>query len=256
MRGAPAGDDIVTFNNLMLAAKEPLACKSLTMLRYWAFAGFHELVGDVRRSAAAMRRIAADSYYHPNGFAKIQLVNSGDWGPKLRLHVWCADLGCSTHGSEDIHDHFWDFSSAVVAGKLLAETYICEAAPAKGTERLQHYELVRGVGGRHGLRRVGAASLKRISSRHFTAGQIHGLRAKALHRIEPLDNKVTATLVLQGPHQPIVNRVFRRAGSARRGAQGDIHPLSTFELRQLLDLAREAGPCLTTKLDRTPSKAI
>ena len=55
--------------------------------------------------------VAARSYWHPNGYAKLVLADSPQG--QTRLHIWTE-----TGDGGDIHDHAWDYQSTVLAGKF------------------------------------------------------------------------------------------------------------------------------------------
>ena len=60
--------------------------------------------------------VAARSYWHPNGYAKLVIADSPQG--QTRLHVW-TEIG----DGGDIHDHAWDYQSTVLAGALREERY-------------------------------------------------------------------------------------------------------------------------------------
>ncbi|WP_433269263.1 hypothetical protein ACQPZF_06460 [Actinosynnema sp. CS-041913] len=82
------------------------------------------LVGCVRRVArpeylgpllgrTAESDLPDRAYRHPNGFLKIVLIAEVEF--QLRLHVWRPEPD-SPVATENVHNHRWDFASAVLVG--------------------------------------------------------------------------------------------------------------------------------------------
>jgi hypothetical protein len=78
-------------------------------------------------------RTTEAAFSHPNGFEKLTLVSSSDPEYRLRLHVWTP----SSHRGvqEHVHDHSWDYSSALLAGSFRMQTFSCDE---KGTRMLRY----------------------------------------------------------------------------------------------------------------------
>jgi hypothetical protein len=148
---------------------------------------------EIRRDPARLAEVAARSYEHENGFAKVVLHEAG--GSKLRLHVWRPGLGVPAQ--ENIHDHRWDFASAVICGVLRSD----EFAPS-GTshgERCHAYRYQRVEGSAdYRLESIGRLRLARTQSRRIHAGESYYLHHSVMHRIVHDHPGVTATLVLTG----------------------------------------------------------
>lgn len=66
----------------------------------------------------SLNQLAQRSYYHPNGFLKLQLVVRD--GVKVRLHYWSKDLNSA---EENVHNHRWRLASKVMHGKLRSELF-------------------------------------------------------------------------------------------------------------------------------------
>jgi hypothetical protein len=81
-------------------------------------AGLAARLDAISRSRSQQDDIAARSYWHPNGFAKLVLDDHPGRG-QLRLHVWPT-----LPDDDDIHGHAWYYESVVVDGKLCEITYV------------------------------------------------------------------------------------------------------------------------------------
>jgi len=79
--------------------------------------GLAARLATISRSPSDLEAIAARSYWHPNGFAKLVLEDDHDQG-QLRLHVWPV-----LPDEDDIHGHAWRYESVVVGGELTEITY-------------------------------------------------------------------------------------------------------------------------------------
>src|SRR5690348_16988125 len=71
--------------------------------------------------------VAARSYSHPNGFAKIVLARTSRYGCELRLHIWQGSGRADPH----VHDHPWDFAARILRGAYEATTF-AECSGDKG----------------------------------------------------------------------------------------------------------------------------
>lgn len=188
--------------------------------RAW-FAG--RLLG-VARAPERVGEVAARSYRHPNGFAKLVLGPLvGGW---LRLHVYPA--GDARLGDGNPHGHRWSFASVVLVGAGLEHTFYVEGGDATAEAR-DRYAYVAG----DDLTFETTTRLTVTGRVVVGRGDPCGLVGRAVHAVRPLGDDLVATLVLQGPTTRPTAEVYRPVG-ATAGPAGV--PLDAAEVRDLLEL--------------------
>jgi hypothetical protein len=142
------------------------------------------------RDAERALDVARQSYWHPNGFAKLVLLSGP--GYKVRLHVWPA--GTHRLGESNPHGHRWNFASTVLCGDGLRDVHYAEAETGVVYERYQY------AGGNA----VGA--LTHVRTVHLVEKDTHvrgprdryALDTSVVHTVQPLGTALIATLVVQG----------------------------------------------------------
>lgn len=162
--------------------------------------------------APQLAEVTARSYRHPNGFAKLVLHDPGPDGTSVRLHVWPTVGTYALFDEVPRHDtaphqHRWSFASAVVAGSgLFVEDF---ARVEDGGDEYEEYLFAPEV--TPDLERTGDA---RLSSRDYWVRErdadVYWCDPDVIHTVAPIDNGMTATLVLQGPEVRPSALVFRR----------------------------------------------
>ncbi|MFB4306389.1 hypothetical protein [Actinomadura sp. GTD37] len=166
-----------------------------TLLPFTAPVAARDLLCGTLRDERWLDAVQAGSYRHPNGFDKIVLMASS--GYQLRLHVWREN---APEGAvENIHNHRWDFSSAVVLGGYRFQEFT--PAPAGRTFHAYRYASERGAAA-YSLEALGRRSLARSFDVHLSTGTSYTLTADVLHRVSNPPGRLTMSLVLQGPHRP------------------------------------------------------
>lgn len=159
--------------------------------------------------------VTARSYLHPNGFAKIVLHDPGPTGTSVRLHVWPTvgeypEFADVPRTDTAPHGHRWTFASTIVAGPgLLVEDFL----PDDHGEEWEEFVFEPGRGPE--LHPRGHRRLR--SSDYFIRARdedVYWCDPDIIHMISPLDDRMTATLVLQGPEIADTAPVFRRPDSA------------------------------------------
>lgn len=115
------------------------------------------------------------------GFGMLRLyLGDGKW----RLHIW--DSHYAVPNVSPIHDHPWDFTSSILAGRLTNRRYVLD----ESGEPHQHARLRPGVGG--GLLSVPVSQrLRAIPPEHYEAGQVYTQRRCELHATEATPGTVT-----------------------------------------------------------------
>ncbi len=144
-------------------------------------------------SRAKQHEYHSDSYTHDNGFDKIVLSQIPESKIKLRLHIWYPVLGGYKRTPQNIHNHRWDFSSAI----LLGEVSNVQFDFADEGEVYQHYRyFARGSKEHYDLRHIGVARLRELRMDKKVAGQVYSTSGEKLHRVDIPDGLHAATLVL------------------------------------------------------------
>jgi hypothetical protein len=139
----------------------------------------------------------AQSYTHDNGFDKITLFQDARTQMKLRLHIWfpMPEVG-KKRPRQNVHNHRWDFSSAVLCGDI---EHICYriAAPDEAGEEVNHYRYIaRGSKSYYGVEPLGRVSVVETSRHRLSKGDVYSVRNDVLHRIDIPSNLAVATLVI------------------------------------------------------------
>jgi hypothetical protein len=140
--------------------------------------------------AARAVDVARQSYWHPNGFAKLVLQAGPDH--KVRLHVWPA--GSHRLGESNPHGHRWNFASTVLCGDGLQDTHYTEGEPGVRYERYQY------TGGNvaGALTHVRTVRLAESGTHVRQLGDRYELDTSVVHTVQPLGTALLATLVVQG----------------------------------------------------------
>ena len=146
--------------------------------------------------------VAARSYWHHNGFAKLVLHQAADF--RVRLHVWPA--GADRLGESNPHGHRWAFASSVLCGDGLRSTTWREAAGGLPFVRY-------GYVGKQ-LTPLANAHLHPCDNKDVRTHDRYIVTTEAIHTIAPLGRSLVATLVVQGPAQDRSTSVFCPSGSS------------------------------------------
>lgn len=157
--------------------------------------------------------ISKNSFHHSNGFKKITLW-SGLKGEKIRLHFWPK----SNIESCDIHNHFWNFSSLVVYGRLKLENYI--EVDLNGIE-VNKYTLEPLTVREHSFTHNGCVKLRMKNQTIVSKGGSHSLIHCIPHRICS-DETDSVTFLLQGPRiKGVRNHIYsnRQMGTSKTFSQ-------------------------------------
>jgi hypothetical protein len=162
--------------------------------------------------------IAKASYLHPNGFAKIVLISSADF--QLRLHVW-RPVNITEFTTENIHNHRWDFASTLLIGGYRYQEFT--PTPSGASFYAYDYRAQRGAPS-YSLAPAGRRTLACTFDAYLESGSRYTLTANTFHRIIGDPERMTATLVLQGPRVRQSVEVFTQA----RVDSGPTLPLPRF----------------------------
>lgn len=195
------------------------------------------MLDTVASDRALAGRIAADSTWHPNGFAKLNLHRHDAPHFRLRLHVWPGeDLAPTEPECSNIHNHRWDFASVVLAGGIHIDEYEETSDfddPKTVPCRRYSYESAEGSPfGR--LHAHGTAALRLIGRYDYEPADTHACATTTLHTVVPFDWRFTATLVVQGPDQSDAALVYQRLH--RQAVEDTGLRLTTYEVTRLADM--------------------
>jgi hypothetical protein len=193
-----------------------------------------EIAVDERRRQEVVRR----SYWHPNGFAKVKLLEYPEYS--LRLHVWPA--GKDRRGDMNPHSHRWSFASWLILGHGVMETYFAEtnAADPDGTgyERYR-YRRQRWV---PDLRQRKDVHLRAIEQVEQPPGSIYSCTTDVIHTVDPIGNDLLVTAVVQGSPEVKTASVYVRPGAVDEQRH---LPITAEDLEFLLrNLDAESGSVL------------
>lgn len=182
----------------------------------------------------ALSDVAAKSYTHSNGFAKIVLHDDGNYG--IRLHVWHRRTGRWMRDTHP-HGHRWEFASWIVVGAL-RETIFTEADQDHGIpyERCNYNRLPSGAGS---LELSGPATLRIIGHNERRAGTVYQRSRNVVHTAAPVGrDDLVASLVLQGPRSFKPTPVYLTPGETPRYHEEEL------AIDQLVALLREVAAAM------------
>lgn len=164
---------------------------------------FRAMLADILTNETRLREVASRSAWHPNGFAKIVLLSQPSY--KLRLHCWRNAMSSPTHVGENIHNHRWDFSTVLLAGRYRHQ----EFRPAATGQRFLAYTYGEaGILSEDALAPMGTQTLRCVFDAHLGPGSRYTISREVLHRVIPDLSEPAVSLVLEGPHQPASVQVF------------------------------------------------
>lgn len=138
-----------------------------------------------------------DSYAHDNGFDKIVLFQDSETRMKMRLHLWHPLVIPNTkRPRQNVHNHRWDFSSAVLIGYADNVSYRF-AKPGEDGEGFFHYRYyARGSKEHYEVEERGKTKLVCIGTQRVTQGDVYSISNEMLHRVDTPDDQLVATLVI------------------------------------------------------------
>lgn len=166
--------------------------------------------------------VAARSYWHHNGFAKLVLHAESNF--RIRLHIWPA--GEHRLGETNPHGHRWNFASEVLCGDGLETEDYRESTD--GVEHIRYCYL----GGLNSLAPVDHVKLASAGKRSIRANEQHTVDTSVIHTVHPLGTDVVATLVVQSHALTENTDVFCVPGKAVD------EPIKAITPGQVADLVR------------------
>jgi hypothetical protein len=137
---------------------------------------------------------ATNSYVHDNGFDRILLYNNPVNLIKLQLHIWYPLPRPAVREPQLVHNHRWDFSSAIIAGDY---TNIVFEFDDECPDKYFHYKyFARGTKEHNALEFVGMRSLKVIDSKQHNVGSVYSTESQALHKVDIPDDRLVSTMII------------------------------------------------------------
>jgi hypothetical protein len=149
----------------------------------------------LRADEASRAAVAARSYWHPNGFAKVVLRAGARHS--VRLHVWSDRRPWS--GDLNPHGHRWEFASWVLSGGLREAFYSEVAAADEDAVGVFHRCLYGRDADCRYLRPIRDVALYQTSQTTRAAGAVYGCAGSVVHAVDPVGPAPIATVVVQGP---------------------------------------------------------
>jgi hypothetical protein len=155
---------------------------------------------------STIAEVGLRSYRHDNGFWKLALAESAAY--KLRAHFW---FRWNTPAFlPNIHNHRWDFSSVILCGGYRQHLFAASRCgnglntipvrawtyrPSDGTQHQQVTAMV-------------PTHLSHLSSAEYKARDAVVLRAEQLHRVLPIPDCTTITMVVTGTARRLSTDVY------------------------------------------------
>lgn len=195
---------------------------------------FRRLLETLLRTPLWLDWVRQHSYQHANGFSKIVLGQNTD-GARLRLHLWQK----RTSGQSDIHDHFWDYCSAVLFGSGLQHRSY-KVITGGSVSFYTHHKLIPGSNGNFTLTPSFASGLDlmELNRQNYEPGDVSVHDHKTLHSFEQTLDAPAATLVLHGPKVSKENSVYRKAHKPME-SNGQVKPFTQAQLQERLGIAMD-----------------
>ncbi|MBL7781949.1 MAG: hypothetical protein JNM22_12080 [Saprospiraceae bacterium] len=177
-------------NNIILESKAEDLAQILSNIRRTF--NILDLVKDILNNEMLCNQIAANSYFHYNGFDKIILYESEVC--KLRLHIW---WGSNIEYKENVHDHRWNFASWIVKGKYINEIYTDNDNFGNVFSEYHYKPRDRKEKQSYPLEFIRQTKLKKDRIEELSEGMITKCETGTLHRVKPITGINTVTLFLQ-----------------------------------------------------------
>jgi predicted metal-dependent enzyme (double-stranded beta helix superfamily) len=138
-----------------------------------------------------------DSYTHDNGFDKIVLFQDNETKMKMRLHIWHPSIIPNTkRARQNVHNHRWDFSSAVLTGHANNVSYRFAEDGEDGEEFYHYRYYARGSKEHYEVEQREKARLVCTENQRFVKGEIYSVNAELLHRVDTPNEILVATLII------------------------------------------------------------
>lgn len=148
----------------------------------------HEIVQSICADDRLLTLCAERSTRHPLGFDKFVLHATDIY--QLRIHVWWPEV---VHGTEHIHNHRFSFASGIIFGKIHVASY---RSARNGIPHARFREK-RYSGGMYEYRPYGQVQVGLASLQTLCPGSAYYLDSGELHRVQVVDQDLSATLFIR-----------------------------------------------------------
>lgn len=194
-------------------------CREFCAPGHW-----RQLMQSAKDEIATDKLPRGNSHAHENGFQKIGLFKS-QTGLQIRLHVWYSD---SARDVSSIHNHRWDFVSAVLCGSLFARNY--QETTVDGAQEFIRRTLSDAIAGEQKVTQdTGVCGLMTHSEYEVSSGGVHALSADVPHLAYPVPGTdVTATIVVTAPSQKSGSIQYVPHGTTQREARKEVGARALF----------------------------
>ena len=189
-----------------------------------------------------LQMLASRSYYHPNGFLKLQLVVRD--GVKIRLHYWSKDLKSA---EENVHNHRWRLASKVMHGKLHSEIFSelksqstsesnSQPELESDQERLTLRMYRKDLGDHDAQGHVcGDYTVQKVNETIRSQGAVYAMDTDELHRIKHHHGQAAMTLMVQSTPLFKDNHMLSR----KNVRNPELKPVCLKDSEQLRPLIKE-----------------
>ncbi|WP_328450928.1 hypothetical protein [Amycolatopsis sp. NBC_00438] len=177
---------------------------------------------------AKVAEIAGRSYWHPNGFAKLVLHTAAEPEFRIRLHVW-PESDVVSPGESNPHSHRWEFASHILVGTGMHMVEFTEVT--EGGKPFRRYRYGADPANPAALVAAGEVRLRRTRSPHVVRGEVYSCDTDVVHTVRPIDARLTATVVIQGPRRTPTTVVYCEPGESDDQPNG---VLSEADFRELV----------------------
>ena len=143
-----------------------------------------------------LHAMAQRSSRHALGFDRIEIQRDPACDCVLRLHIWWGEPLAPDSGAHDVHNHGRPLAIGLLCGGYRHETW--DVVP--GPSELQHYRYrIDDVTLQTTLQHLGQAAARLNCTAVLAPGECYSLGPRTMHRVFPVEGRMTASLVLQGP---------------------------------------------------------
>jgi hypothetical protein len=200
---------------------------------------FGEWIIYVIGNSRLMLGLLEKARWHPLGFLKIPIA-VGAQGQRVRLHFWPASSSIPI--PEDIHDHYWDFSSRMLCGELESTCYESESQYGTLYEvwSLSDFRVNSEAGRPYEFCFTGITSLRVEYAHKLSVSSAYHMKVGMIHRIHKMNNNPAATLILQGPPVSKVTKVFYPVRSKMQLVRRSCQEVTYEQLRGALVLIKKS----------------
>jgi hypothetical protein len=159
------------------------------------------LVEEINENENWLSLISKVSYSHDNGFDKFSIYRGSNI--RIRLHIYWITNRVK---NPNIHDHRWNFSSLILRGGYLSETYKLNNT---GIDKfLYHYYSEASEKSNYELEYIKPVKLALTDTKQYLKNDINHGNAGEIHKILLNKNEITVSLFITSNYENDYARVF------------------------------------------------